>query len=97
MTAAAHSSGYACRPDARDTSSGSALDVCDRSSVEAFRAAAESAFAPVDVMVSHTDFEAGAKTYTMIDEDDWDAVLDTNLGRTRGSVVVDGGHICASL
>lgn len=58
---------------------GAPLDVCDRASMEAFLAAAESAFGPIDVLINNAGIEAGAKTYTMIDEDDWDAVIDTNL------------------
>jgi NAD(P)-dependent dehydrogenase (short-subunit alcohol dehydrogenase family) len=58
---------------------GSELDVCDRTSMEAFLAAAEAAFGPIDVLINNAGIEAGAKTYTMIDEDDWDAVMDTNL------------------
>ena len=40
---------------------------------------AEEAFGPVDVLINNAGVEAGAKTYAMIDEDDWDFVLDTNL------------------
>ncbi len=58
---------------------GAALDVRDRASMESFFAAAEGAFGPVDVLVNNAGIEAGAKTYMMIDEDDWDAVIDTNL------------------
>lgn len=55
------------------------LDVCDRESMQAFFEAAEAAFGPVDVLINNAGIEAGAKTYTMIEEDDWDAVMDTNL------------------
>lgn len=58
---------------------GAQLDVCDRASMETFFAAAEDAFGPVDVLINNAGIESGAKTYTMIDEDDWDAVIDTNL------------------
>ena len=58
---------------------GTLLDVRDSSSMEGFFAAAESRFGPVDVLINNAGMEAGAKTYTMIDEDDWDAVMDTNL------------------
>ena len=33
----------------------------------------------IDVLINNAGVEAGAKTYAMIDEDDWDYVLDTNL------------------
>ena len=56
-----------------------ALDVCDTDSMKSFLAAAESAFGPIDVLVNNAGIEAGAKTYMMIDEEDWDSVIDTNL------------------
>lgn len=58
---------------------GAAFDVCDRSSMESFFQQAEAGFGPVDVLINNAGIEAGAKTYTMIDEEDWDAVIDTNL------------------
>jgi len=58
---------------------GAALDVRDRESMASFFSAAEDAFGPVHVLINNAGIEAGAKTYTMIDEDDWDAVMDTNL------------------
>jgi len=58
---------------------GTRLDVTDRASMEAFFEAAESAFGPVNVLINNAGIEAGPKTYLMIDEADWDAVLDTNL------------------
>ena len=33
----------------------------------------------LDVLIQNAGVEAGAKTFDMIDEDDWDFVLDTNL------------------
>jgi hypothetical protein len=33
----------------------------------------------IDVLINNAGVEAGAKTYSMIDEDDWDYVFDTNL------------------
>ena len=56
-----------------------ALDVRDRSSIEAFVDLAFNDFGRLDVVINNAGVEAGAKTYTMIDEDDWDFVLDTNL------------------
>ncbi len=58
---------------------GAQLDVTDRASMEAFFASAEEGFGPIDVLINNAGIEAGPKTYTMIDEDDWDAVIDTNL------------------
>lgn len=58
---------------------GLALDVTSRASAEAFFTAAEEALGPVHVLVNNAGIEAGAKTYMMIDEDDWNSVLDTNL------------------
>ena len=56
-----------------------ALDVRDRSSIEAFVDLAFNDFGRLGVVINNAGVEAGAKTYTMIDEDDWDFVLDTNL------------------
>lgn len=58
---------------------GIALDVREADSIKAFFEAAEAEFGPVDVVVNNAGVEAGAKTYAMIDEDDWDFVLDTNV------------------
>ena len=58
---------------------GAVLDVSRAASVDGFIAAAEGAFGPIDVLINNAGVEAGAKTYTMIDETDWDRVLDTNL------------------
>ena len=55
------------------------LDVNDRASMEAFLDAAFDARGQLDVLVNNAGVEAGAKTYAMIDEDDWDRVLDTNV------------------
>lgn len=55
------------------------LDVTVPDSCADFLLQAEDAFGPVDVLVNNAGVEAGAKTYAMIDEDDWDFVLDTNL------------------
>ncbi len=58
---------------------GTKLDVTDRSSIEGFFAAAEDAFGPAHVLINNAGIESGAKTYMMIDEQDWDSVIDTNL------------------
>lgn len=55
------------------------LDVRDAESIRAFFASANDAFGPVDVVVNNAGVEAGPKTYMMIEEDDWDYVMDTNL------------------
>ena len=55
------------------------LDVRNADSIRGFLAAAEEAFGPIDVLINNAGVEAGAKTYTMIDEEDWDFVMDTNL------------------
>lgn len=58
---------------------GAPLDVTSAESARAFFDAAEAAFGPVDVLINNAGIEAGAKTYMMIDENDWDSVIDTNL------------------
>ncbi len=55
------------------------LDVRDSNSLAGFLDTAEDRFGDIDVLVNNAGVEAGAKTYAMIDEDDWDYVLDTNL------------------
>lgn len=55
------------------------LDVLDAESVRVFLDTAEDAYGAIDVIVNNAGVEAGAKTYAMIDEEDWDYVLDTNL------------------
>lgn len=58
---------------------GTRLDVTDSDSINTFFAAAEEALGPIDTLINNAGIEAGAKTYTMIDEHDWDSVIDTNL------------------
>ncbi len=55
------------------------LDVREKSSITGFIDTIYSEFGQLDVIVNNAGVEAGAKTYTMIDEQDWDYVLDTNL------------------
>lgn len=55
------------------------LDVNDADSAAGFLEEAASAFGRVDVLINNAGVEAGAKTYAMIDEEDWDHVLNTNL------------------
>lgn len=56
-----------------------ALDVLQTQSLKDFLAAAQAAFGSIDVLINNAGVEAGAKTFAMIDEDDWDYVLNTNL------------------
>jgi NAD(P)-dependent dehydrogenase (short-subunit alcohol dehydrogenase family) len=58
---------------------GATLDVTNTESINAFFDAAEGAFGPVHVLINNAGIEAGPKTYMMIDESDWDSVIDTNL------------------
>lgn len=58
---------------------GFVLDVTDPASAEAFLDSAEAQLGPIDCLVNNAGVEAGAKTFAMIDDDDWDYVLDTNL------------------
>jgi NAD(P)-dependent dehydrogenase (short-subunit alcohol dehydrogenase family) len=53
--------------------------VRDSESIRAFLQAAEATFGPIDVVINNAGVEAGAKTYMMIDEADWDYVMETNL------------------
>ncbi len=55
------------------------LDVRDPESIRNFLDSAEKAFGPIDVVINNAGVEPGPKTYTMIDEDDWDLVMETNL------------------
>ena len=55
------------------------LDVLDTASLGHFLAAGETAFGRIDVLINNAGVEAGAKTFTTINEQDWDYVLDTNL------------------
>ena len=55
------------------------LDLNDAGSCESFLETAASYFVRIDVLINNAGVETGAKTYTMIDEADWDYLLDTNL------------------
>ncbi len=55
------------------------LDVRDKDSITQFIDTAFEKFGRLDVLINNAGVEAGAKTYAMIDEDDWDYVIDTNL------------------
>jgi len=58
---------------------GFALDVKEPESIAAVLDETEKAFGRIDVVINNAGVESGAKTYAMIDEDDWDHVMDTNL------------------
>ena len=55
------------------------LDVLEKASIENFIDTAFERFGRLDVLINNAGVEAGAKTYAMIDEDDWDFVINTNL------------------
>ena len=55
------------------------LDVCDSQSLGGFLDGAWDVAGRLDVLIQNAGIEAGAKTYMMIDEEDWDRVIDTNL------------------
>ena len=55
------------------------LDVRDAESIHTFLDAAEQAYGPIDTIINNAGVEPGAKTYAMIDEEDWDLVMETNL------------------
>lgn len=56
-----------------------ALDVRNADSIAHFIDTAFETYDRLDVVINNAGVEAGAKTYAMIDEDDWDYVMDTNL------------------
>lgn len=58
---------------------GVSLDVLEKESLEHFLQASIDEFGGADVLVNNAGVESGAKTYAMIDEEDWDFVLDTNV------------------
>lgn len=61
------------------SATGLPLDVRSADSIRDFLQAAEATYGPIDVVINNAGVEAGAKTYLMIDEDDWDVVMETNL------------------
>ena len=56
-----------------------ALDVTSKESVHQFIDTIFEQHGRLDVVINNAGVEAGAKTYAMIDEDDWNHVIDTNL------------------
>ncbi|HIG72531.1 MAG: SDR family NAD(P)-dependent oxidoreductase [Myxococcales bacterium] len=65
--------------EAGGQATGLRLDVRDANSIDAFLEQAEQAYGPIDVIINNAGVESGAKTYAMIDEEDWDFVMETNL------------------
>jgi len=65
--------------EAGGEAAGVTLDVRSADSIRGCLDAAEAEFGPIDVLINNAGVEAGAKTYAMIDEDDWDFVMDTNV------------------
>jgi NAD(P)-dependent dehydrogenase (short-subunit alcohol dehydrogenase family) len=61
------------------TATALALDVRNTASIQGFIEGAAETHGPIDVFINNAGVEAGAKTYTMIDEADWDFVMETNL------------------
>jgi NAD(P)-dependent dehydrogenase (short-subunit alcohol dehydrogenase family) len=61
------------------SATGIKLDVLDSESIASFLGAAEDAYGPIDVLINNAGVESGAKTYVMVDEEDWDWVMNTNL------------------
>ena len=55
------------------------LDVTNRESLAEFLDGAWDLAGRLDCLIQNAGVEAGAKTFDMIDEEDWDFVLDTNL------------------
>lgn len=65
--------------EAGGQATGLRLDVRDAISINTFLDEAEQAYGPLDVVINNAGVEPGAKTYAMIDDDDWDLVMETNL------------------
>ena len=51
------------------------LDVTDHGSCQQFLDETRSRLGSIDVLINNAGVEAGAKTYSMIDDDDWDLSL----------------------
>ncbi|MDE0757652.1 MAG: SDR family NAD(P)-dependent oxidoreductase [Pseudomonadales bacterium] len=58
---------------------GFTLDVRNVDSARQFLELAQQEYGQVDILINNAGVESGAKTFLMIDEDDWDHVMDTNL------------------
>jgi 3-oxoacyl-[acyl-carrier protein] reductase len=68
--------------DAGGTAIGVAADVCDSAAIEAMRQRVESELGPVDVLVPFAGGFAGMTPVQEISEDEWHAVIDSNLTAT---------------
>ncbi len=69
-----------------------ASDVCDRSSLDALLAAALETFGKVDILINCAGRIKRTPTLTM-PEDEWNAILDTNLTGTLRACQVFGQHM----
>lgn len=69
-----------------------ASDVCDRASLEALLEAALTAFGKVDILINCAGRIKRTPTLTM-PEDEWTAILDTNLTGTLRACQVFGKHM----
>ena len=74
---------------AEGTVGGLKLDVVDSESISNFLSSAEDTYGPIDVVVNNAGVESGAKTYVMVEEEDWDWVMNTNL---KGSWMVSKAY-----
>ena len=79
------------------------LDVCDATSILNFLETASETYGPIDAVINNAGIEPGAKTYTMIDEEDWDSVMNTNLksvwliSKAYTEQIVKGGRGCGNI
>lgn len=71
-----------------------ASDVCDRASLEALLAAAVAAFGKVDILINCAGRIKRTPTLTQ-PEEEWSAILDTNLNGTLRACQVFGKHMLA--
>ncbi|MDE3185980.1 MAG: glucose 1-dehydrogenase [Acidobacteriota bacterium] len=69
-----------------------ASDVCDRSSLETLLSAALESFGKVDILINCAGRIKRTPTLTM-PEEEWTAILDTNLTGTLRACQVFGGHM----
>ena len=69
-----------------------ASDVCDRSSLEALLAAALAAFGKVDILINCAGRIKRTPTLT-VPEDEWNAIIDTNLTGTLRASQIFGKHM----
>ena len=67
-------------------------DMCDRTSLEKLQAAAVETFGKVDILINCAGVIKRTPTLTM-KEEEWTAIVDTNLTGTLRSCQVFGGHM----